>query len=91
MIGDCDTIMTPEGLDEIAATISLNKSGIRYQKGRRDIRETRGELDSHSQTEWYFTEDKPLVGMYGRLSNLGLSQIGFITLDKECQALPVAE
>ena len=35
--------------------------------------------------QWFFTEDKPLIGIYGR-QNDKIDQLGFITLDVACQA-----
>jgi len=37
-------------------------------------------------TEWEFKSENPLVGLYGRQSERGIEQIGFITLDTVCQA-----
>ena len=64
--GDCDTMLTPEGVDEIVATISKRTSGISFQKGQNDIKETYGQLDQHGQTKWSFDSEDPLIGLFGR-------------------------
>lgn len=35
---------------------------------------------------WDFTEDKPLVGVYGETSDRGIEKLGMIRLDLACQA-----
>ena len=35
-------------------------------------------------TTWEFTEDYPLVGLYGTETKRGIKEFGFITLDTEC-------
>lgn len=35
--------------------------------------------------EWTFDDENPLVGLYGRQNEDGITQLGFITLDTACQ------
>lgn len=37
-------------------------------------------------TQWDFTDDQQIVGVYGNHSERGIERLGFITLDTECQA-----
>ena len=34
---------------------------------------------------WSFSDDNPLVGIYGRQTDSGIIQLGFITLNTKCQ------
>merc|ERR1712066_20107 len=38
------------------------------------------------RTKWEFNDANPLVGLYGRQTATGITQLGFITLDTACQA-----
>ena len=46
---------------------------------------------SNGFTEWDFSDDNELLGVYGRLQGEKISQLGLITLNKECFIVPVVE
>jgi hypothetical protein len=85
MIGRCQKITLSGGFDRVRASSNDANSGvnsIRFYRG--NSKKTYGKIDDDF-TEWNFTEDKPLVGFYGRQSDRGIEQLGFITLDSsEC-------
>lgn len=91
MTGDCETLELPEGLDKIKATLASAESGVSLvykirENGVDSLKETYGELDADNMTVWRFDDANPLVGLYGRQTEAGIAQLGFITLDTACQA-----
>ena len=40
---------------------------------------------SNNVTEWTFTEDEPLIGIYGNYSRSKINKLGFLTLSIPCQ------
>ena len=36
-------------------------------------------------TSWAFTEDRPLIGLFGDSSKGKINRIGFVSLDMQCQ------
>lgn len=87
MTGDCEVLELPEGLDKIKASLNSADSGvsIMYKVFDGVLKETYGELNDNNLVEWRFTDENPLVGLYGRQTEAGISQLGFITLDTACQ------
>jgi len=88
MAGDCEPLELPEGLDKIKASLNSADSGmsILYKVFGGALKETYGELNDNNMVEWRFTDEAPLVGLYGRQTETGISQLGFVTLDTACQA-----
>jgi len=88
MTGDCEALELPEGLDKIKASLNSADSGvsIMYKVFGGALKETYGELNDNNIVEWRFTDEAPLVGLYGRQTESGISQLGFVTLDTACQA-----
>jgi len=88
MAGDCEALELPEGLDKIKASLNSADSGvsIMYKVFGGALKETYGELNDNNMVEWRFTDENPLVGLYGRQTETGISQLGFVTLDTACQA-----
>ena len=41
---------------------------------------------SKPHSEWHFSNSNPLVGLYGRQTEQRIEELGFITLNTECQA-----
>ena len=59
-------------------------TGLRYGLGRRSL--TFGSIeDSLATTSWVFTEENPLIGVYGDYNNGKINKLGFITVDTQCQ------
>ena len=86
MNGDCTTLTLEGGFDKIRAYES--EYGVRNLRFYREDRaKTYGKLKDEF-TEWLFTNETPLVGLYGRQSTNGIEELGFITLDTACQGLP---
>jgi len=83
MTDKCKTETINDHLDYIQASITYDKSGLRISKG--DDTVTYGDLKERDSTVWHFWRDKPLIGLYGRHNNEGITQLGFITLDYQCQ------
>jgi len=87
MTGTCKTLNLTGGLDRIRASSKSDSSGvnnIKYYRGSKV--KSFGDSDADEYTEWQFNEDNELVGVYGRQSERGIEQLGFITLDTACQA-----
>jgi len=90
MTGQCDWLELPEGLDRIKATLTPGASAVsikyRIVDGPNELTTAYGELDQNNKAVWSFDDANPLVGLYGRQTEAGISQLGFITLDTACQA-----
>jgi hypothetical protein len=88
MTGNCETLELTDGLGKIKASLSsgAQSSGvsITYKHYSNELIKTYGEIDSEGKTTWHFTDDQPLVGLYGRQTETGIAQLGFITLDTAC-------
>jgi len=65
MTGKCEEIFLSGPLDRIRASDSpeAGLSGIRFYRGKRA--KTFGKIDDTSYREWFFPDDKPLVGYFG--------------------------
>ena len=85
MTDDCETIELRGPIDKIRIAISSDGGldGIRYYRGRRG--KTYGSV-RRGYTDTRFSEGKPVVGLYGRHNGSEIEQIGFLTLETECQA-----
>ena len=72
MTGDCETLELPEGLDSITVTLDESRAGlsVMYRIDGDVLDETYGKLDDEASTVWEFTEEAPLVGLYGRASDI---------------------
>merc|ERR1719336_1176455 len=86
MSGECEKLDLPQGLDKIKATMNTLESSlsIKYKIFVTDLLQTYGEV-TDEKTTWSFTEENPLIGLYGRQTEAGITQLGFITLDTACQ------
>ena len=86
MSGECEKLDLPQGLDRIKATMNTQESSlsIKYKIFDADLLQEYGEV-TDAKTTWAFTEENPLVGLYGRQTEAGIVQLGFITLDTACQ------
>ena len=70
--------VSPKSIDKKPTAIKLNLAIT-------DLSKEFGDFDEASAQQWTFTEERPLVGIHGRMSDdLSIQQIGFITLDLEC-------
>ena len=59
-------------------------TGLRYRMGGRSL--TSGRIDpSLATTSWVFTEENPLIGVYGDYNNGKINKLGFVTVDTQCQ------
>ena len=65
-------------------TLKSAESGIDIQYRMSKGEMTIGYVRKSDFEEWQFTEANPLVGVWGRQTELGIAQLGFITLDTEC-------
>lgn len=88
MAGACSTIELPDGLDKIKADRDRAKYGLAiiYKINGDVLKEQYGEKNWAWTTEWEFDDAHPLVGLYGRQNENGIEQLGFITLNTQCQA-----
>merc|ERR1712113_4246 len=90
MTGQCDWLELPEGLDKIKATLAPGATAVsikyRIVDGPNEMTTAYGDLDQNNKIIWSFDDANPLVGLYGRQTEAGISQLGFITLDTACQA-----
>lgn len=88
MDGECTSLQLTGGLDRIRAYDGAlpGVRNIRFYRG--NLAKTYGKIQDQF-TQWLFTEENPLVGIYGRQNENGIEQLGFITLDTVCQATPV--
>lgn len=86
MSGECEKLDLPQGLDKVKATMNPLESSlsIKYKIFDTDLLQTYGEFTSE-KTTWSFSEENPLIGLYGRQTEYGIAQLGFITLDTACQ------
>ena len=72
MSGNCQTLTLSDSFSSIRASSNLSNSGVNNLSFHRgSMKKTYGEIDE-DYTEWVFTEDKPLVGIYGRQSERGI-------------------
>ena len=82
MIGECETLKVTGMIDRIRASAPAdNVKNVRFFRG--NLARTYGDV-TEDYSEWSFTAETPLVGLYGRQSETGIDQLGFITLDKAC-------
>jgi len=90
MTGECDYLELKEGLDEIKATLRNNESGLsmmyQIKDSPNEMKVEYGNVKLVRRTKWEFNDANPLVGLYGRQTATGITQLGFITLDTACQA-----
>merc|ERR1719336_3633474 len=86
MGGECEKLDLPQGLDKVKATMNPLESSlsIKYKIFDADLLQEYGEV-TEEKTTWSFAEENPLVGLYGRQTEAGITQLGFITLDTACQ------
>ena len=57
---------------------------MRYYMGSRSM--TLGKIEqSIITTSWAFTEERPLIGVFGDSSKGKINKIGFVSLDMQCQ------
>ena len=87
--GTCKTVKLPEGLDEIKSSFREESSGLSViYIIRGDINKAvrYGDVTPAKIVDWEFDDANPLVGLYGRQNESGITQLGFITLDTVCQA-----
>ena len=82
MSGQCDSLEIPEGLDKIKATMNTGNSTVSlvYKHFDTDLKRTYGDQND-GKTVWNFTDENPLIGLYGRQTETGIAQLGFITLN----------
>ena len=62
---------------------------MRYEKDGKHIEY--GTLLRNGYTDWGFTEEKPLLGLYGRQKDSKITQLGVITLEPACFIEEVVE
>ena len=88
MTGSCDTHVLKTELYSIEASLASSGRGItyRYHTGPDGIAETHGDVDEDESLVWKFEPSNPVIGLFGRQSEAGIEQLGFITLDTACQA-----
>ena len=88
MTGQCDTHVLETDLDAIEASLAPTGRGItfRYRIGSERIVESHGDVDEDDSLVWKFEPSNPVIGLFGRHSEAGIEQLGFITLDTACQA-----
>ena len=80
------------GIEKIRASFSqedLTVNAIHYYKGGNKVEY--GTLLENGFTEWVFSEEEPLIGLYGREQNSLISQLGVITYDTSCLIEEVIE
>ena len=75
-------------IDKIKAATKSNKGVQGLEFFYEDKRAKIGDMDGRSvdTQKWKFTEDQALYGVYGESSPNGIEKLGFITLDRQCQA-----
>ena len=67
MDGDCRTLTLTGAINSIVASFSQEEqrvNAIHYFKGKNKV--AYGTLLENGYTVWNFTDDKPLIGLYGR-------------------------
>jgi hypothetical protein len=57
---------------------------IQYKIANGVLKETYGQIEADNFETWKFTAENPLIGLYGRQTEAGISQLGFVTLDTAC-------
>ena len=74
MSGDCEYLELPQGLDKIKATMNGQESSVSivYKIFNANLRQIYGDI-TDERTAWTFTEENPLVGLYGRQTEDGIS------------------
>ena len=74
MSGDCEQLELPQGLDKIKATMNAQESSVSivYKIFNANLRQIYGDI-TDERTAWTFTEDNPLVGLYGRQTEDGIA------------------
>jgi hypothetical protein len=88
LTGNCGSLRLSGPIDKIKAASKSNK-GVRgleffYEDKKVKIGDMNGwKVDTQ---KWKFTEDQALYGVYGESSPNGIEKLGFITLDRQCQA-----
>ena len=94
----CKKVELTKGITKIKASSNKRGSGVNnvqyeYANKKEKFGSKKNELDKDKNArEWSFTDDKPLIGLYGRATDgVGINQLGFITLDVECQSAIEAE
>lgn len=84
MTGSCETIKLPGEVNKIKASTTAKDSGIEY-KIYGQLNQKYGVIED-TYSDWHFTDQNPLIGLYGRESAHGIEELGFITLNAECQS-----
>ena len=69
---------------EASYTSNNGVTGVKWHAGEASI--TIGNLNDNSKTQWTFTEEDPLIGVYGNYSSNRINKLGFLTLNSRCQA-----
>ena len=84
--GVCDVLELPEGLTRIKVNLQSAEAGldIQYKIANGVLKETYGQIEADNFETWKFTAENPLIGLYGRQTEAGISQLGFVTLDTAC-------
>ena len=74
MSGDCEQLELPQGLDKIKATMNSQESSVNivYKIFNANLRQVYGDV-TDERTTWTFTEENPLVGLYGRQTEDGIA------------------
>lgn len=86
MVGECQTVVTTGPLDEIkAAGGDDGVTGIKYYLGDDELKYGDVPKLKWKNTKWEFDDNMPLIGLYGRQTETGITQLGLITLDTVCQ------
>ena len=87
MEGKCKTARITSNLDsirQIQSRVTNEVKGIEFMSKNSDEKRGYGSKMGISST-LKFTEDQPLLGLYGTESQNGIKKLGFITLDLQCQ------
>ena len=67
---------------EASHSSSNGLTGLKYYAGSAELEY--GDL-SNDTTVWTFTEENPLIGVYGTYSSNKIQKLGFISLNTRCQ------
>jgi len=88
LTGNCGSLRLSSPIDKIKAATKSNKGIQGLEFFYEDKRVKIGDMDGSSvdTQKWKFTEDQALYGVYGESSPNGIEKLGFITLDRQCQA-----
>ena len=85
----CMSLKLTKLLDKIEASSDDNVvNSIRYVV--KPNQKTYGTFNGATSAEWTFTEQTPMVGIYGQMTKDKITQLGFITTSPECE-VKVAE